>query len=256
MAARPDWTKYRIRVRNLIAQGHPHDDAHKIAAAEKDADVTARQQKLDETMAKKLAQSKTCQICGRSIFAEVGLIAHHGYERPGTGWQTDSCEGARELPFENAKNALVKNIEALHVFLAAKQANRKRIADETATFTRSYERLRKDATGKPIVERGRQLRDEIHVSMKRDTFVATLLEHPGCFRYSEAKYSTPAWHDGVLNESFNATVAFDHFKGIELAHRDEEIRQLASHIKRQESRRDGWVQTHVWDDTNKTWKKV
>jgi len=36
-----------------------------------------------------------CQICGRQIGTTVGVIAHHGYERPGYGMQTASCLGAR-----------------------------------------------------------------------------------------------------------------------------------------------------------------
>jgi hypothetical protein len=40
-----------------------------------------------------------CQICGRDIQSASGLIAHHGYHRPG-GWQTPSCPGARHLPYE------------------------------------------------------------------------------------------------------------------------------------------------------------
>lgn len=42
----------------------------------------------------------TCQICGRVIKANTGLIAAHGYRRPGNGWQTSSCKGARYKPYE------------------------------------------------------------------------------------------------------------------------------------------------------------
>lgn len=44
----------------------------------------------------------TCQICGRTIKANTGLIAHHGYKRPSGGWQTDSCMGAKYRPYEQA----------------------------------------------------------------------------------------------------------------------------------------------------------
>lgn len=61
---------------------------------------------------KKDAEAKECQICGRRIFAEVGKIAHHGYERPyGMGWQSASCEGARHLPFEASRDALVIHLD-------------------------------------------------------------------------------------------------------------------------------------------------
>lgn len=42
----------------------------------------------------------TCQCCGRAIKSKHGVIAHHGYQRPGQGWQTASCWGARKQPYE------------------------------------------------------------------------------------------------------------------------------------------------------------
>lgn len=57
---------------------------------------------------------KTCQVCGRSHQAKKGLIAHHGYQRPGDGQQTRSCDGARHLPFEVSRDVLGMHIEDLH----------------------------------------------------------------------------------------------------------------------------------------------
>lgn len=48
----------------------------------------------------------TCQICGRPILANTGVIAHHGYTRDGYGYQSMSCDGALELPFEADKSVL------------------------------------------------------------------------------------------------------------------------------------------------------
>lgn len=48
----------------------------------------------------KKSSGTTCQICARRIEMVGGLVAHHGYTRPGAGYQTDSCPGARELPYE------------------------------------------------------------------------------------------------------------------------------------------------------------
>jgi len=47
-----------------------------------------------------MSDKTTCQICARRIKAAKGVIAHHGYKRPGGGWQTGSCFGARHLPYE------------------------------------------------------------------------------------------------------------------------------------------------------------
>jgi hypothetical protein len=54
----------------------------------------------------------TCQICGRSIKANTGIIAHHGYKRPdrGSGWQTASCAGARHKPYEISCDCLPPTI--------------------------------------------------------------------------------------------------------------------------------------------------
>lgn len=56
----------------------------------------------------------TCQCCGRPILANTGKIAHHGYQRPGEGWQTASCPGAQHLPFEVSRDELGRYIEALN----------------------------------------------------------------------------------------------------------------------------------------------
>jgi hypothetical protein len=58
----------------------------------------------------------TCQICGRAIKANTGRIAHHGYTRPGQGWQTRSCFGAGFLPYELACDALPKAIESAEMY--------------------------------------------------------------------------------------------------------------------------------------------
>ncbi len=47
-----------------------------------------------------------CQICGRYIKSAKGLIAHHGYKRPGQGWQSASCYGARHVPYEVGHDAI------------------------------------------------------------------------------------------------------------------------------------------------------
>lgn len=61
----------------------------------------------------------TCQVCGRAIKAGRGKIALHGYRRPGQGWQTGSCFGARYRPFEVACDALKAAIEAAGRFILA-----------------------------------------------------------------------------------------------------------------------------------------
>lgn len=61
--------------------------------------------------------TKTCQICGRPIKAKNGIIAHHGYKRPDYGWQTQSCMGARNLPYEVSCDVIPVAIESLKTYL-------------------------------------------------------------------------------------------------------------------------------------------
>ena len=50
---------------------------------------------------------KHCQICNGLWVAENGVIAHHGYKRPGDGMQTASCFGAMHRPFEVSRDCVM-----------------------------------------------------------------------------------------------------------------------------------------------------
>jgi len=67
-----------------------------------------------------------CQICARDIKANTGLIAHHGYQRPGMGWQTSSCDGAKQLPYEVSRDYIPVVIERYKMHAANQDA----MADE------------------------------------------------------------------------------------------------------------------------------
>ena len=45
-------------------------------------------------------QMGTCPVCFRRIAVRRGTMVHHGYTRPGLGWQTASCPGIRFRPLE------------------------------------------------------------------------------------------------------------------------------------------------------------
>ncbi len=53
----------------------------------------------------------TCQICERVIKDKAGVIAHHGYQRPGDGWQTASCFGARYKAYELSNDRMQPYID-------------------------------------------------------------------------------------------------------------------------------------------------
>lgn len=64
----------------------------------------------------------TCQICGRAIKSKMGIIAHHGYKRPGGGWQTASCLGARQLPYEVSCDAIPPAIAHVRAYVEQQTA--------------------------------------------------------------------------------------------------------------------------------------
>ena len=71
----------------------------------------------------------TCQICGRPIQANMGVIAHHGYQRPGGGWQSASCSGARGLPYEISCDLIPPTIKRIEQYIDTRKAQLKKIND-------------------------------------------------------------------------------------------------------------------------------
>ena len=84
--------------------------------------------------------STHCQICARPIKASTGIIAHHGYQRPQyQGWQTASCDGARQLPYEVSRDHIPVVIERYKMHAS----NQELLADTmlrkpSATLTRIH----------------------------------------------------------------------------------------------------------------------
>jgi hypothetical protein len=83
----------------------------------------------------------TCQVCGRQIKAASGLIAHHGYNRPGYGWQTASCPGARYLPYEQSCDRLKEIIEDIKRFVSREQEAQADFLANPPTSITVYERV-------------------------------------------------------------------------------------------------------------------
>lgn len=55
---------------------------------------------------------KTCPCCQRAIAVGGGTMVHHGYQRTGNGWQTNSCPGIRFPPLEVSSAGLKWMIES------------------------------------------------------------------------------------------------------------------------------------------------
>lgn len=64
----------------------------------------------------------TCAWCLRDIAIDrSGLMAHHGYERPDTGWQTQSCPGIGYKNLEISLDGLKAHIKAIEQFQSRKE---------------------------------------------------------------------------------------------------------------------------------------
>lgn len=90
----------------------------------------------------------TCQICGRGIKAKNGTIALHGYKRPGQGWQTASCFGARHRPYEVSCDALAPAIASSIAYTEKRNDELKELTtNPPATLTEKKKRDAWDRIG-------------------------------------------------------------------------------------------------------------
>lgn len=181
----------------------------KLTAEETAANAAAKAEREKHAM--------SCQICARKILANRGKIAHHGYERPGSGWQTSSCFGARELPYEVDRAALGRFVEYLKERRVAMIGTRKEAAAELISFSLTYSEWK------------RELRQSIQSTLRvtRATWEAVRAEHADIFR-------SHGWFD------------FDKIKTADLARRDSEIKNIERDIRDFTKRYDVWKQTHIW----------
>lgn len=160
------------------------------------------------------AARRHCQICGRPILPdESHHLAHHGYERPGIGYQTASCYGARELPFERARDVLGRYIE--QQLKPMEQARR-----ETLEAWQKH-------TGAIVIETKLvQLR---RGAINRDF---TRRAKPGEVDIPDKVRVIPVDHYDY-KRSYKS----------ELYRRENEHRDIAKYLAEQQARYDGWKQT-------------
>lgn len=96
-------------MREFINEVHPLAQA---MASLKASLVKGRAPPTAEQIAKKQAEEnpdkivKTCSCCFRPIAMAGFTMAHHGYQRPGDGEQTASCEGIGFRPLEVSSDGL------------------------------------------------------------------------------------------------------------------------------------------------------
>lgn len=160
------------------------------------------------------ANAMTCQICARPILANTGVIAQHGYQRPGDGTQTRSCPGARNYPFEASCERLRKEVDLQKDALAKLTL---RISAATADQGDVVVSLGYKESGR--------YRIPIVALVTRETFEKVKAEHGNSF----VRYGVPSY-----DAAKRAYLSRLHAK------RDD----IANYVDEQQRRIDGWKQTH------------
>lgn len=172
---------------------------------------------------RKEAAEMTCQICGRGIFAETGVIAHHGYTRPWEGRQTASCPGARQLPFEVSCVALGDEVDALEIETARQAARIERIHTEDGALMMTWET-------KEVRHVGRRGREYVQQSaaVTRDNWEAVV-----AVRKASERHNSGIGYGG-----------WDAFKAQALREASSRLAALENTLKVQRERLQTWKQTH------------
>lgn len=90
----------------------------------------------------------TCPCCFSTQAVRDGKMVHHGYQRPGEGFQTASCMGVRFKPFERSvkgTEAVIDNLSD-RIALAEKDLNERETWTEI-TFRNTTKKIERGAAG-------------------------------------------------------------------------------------------------------------
>jgi hypothetical protein len=202
------------------------DDARKLEIA---AEKAARKQ-----------LEMTCQVCGRGILANTGLIAHHGFQRPGYGWQTASCSGAKELPFEVDRAALGEEITNARAHAAFLRKYLKTLRAEEVPLNIKYTVRNTDPD-----HRDKWIERTL-TGITRANWAAQQIECPEAFVDKTGEWNAKAYRYGPFDYDYLLSCAVNKVK--------HEIKEMDSYIERQQTRYDGWVQTHIRN--NDQWEAI
>lgn len=178
----------------------------------------------------------TCQCCGRAIHAKLGTIAHHGYQRPGDGWQTASCMGAKYAPFEVSRDRLGDMIALIRRDLDGAKKRLQEAQDESAPLAVSFEDSRTEQVWDP--RRYRKAHQTTTVQVTRATFEAAKAEHAEHATYRSFPYS------------------YDDLKKREVNSRAYKVKNLTDFLAQEQARYDAWKQTHTRNDEKDGWDPI
>ena len=233
---------------------------------ERQAYRESRKAQIAAEKARKQASAMTCQCCGRQIFAQTGTIAHHGYERPGYGWQTASCMGAKYLPFEVSRNRLADLILSLQQMIddtanviVKIKAEKVKLAFPVETECEPYfddndTYRRRQKFSKPITE-----------FFSRSEFEALVVkgDREGDLNQAHRKACADALHANTRApiepkavQVYRASVyrSYDDMKEAALREQEGRLAALKADLELSENRFSGWRQTHTsFDKKTKQW---
>ncbi len=179
----------------------------------------------------------TCQCCWRKFQANTGTVAHHGFKRPGDGWQSASCMGAKYLPLETNRHQLLVLINMLKLQRDNMIAGRSRVFNEDWNKNLPGIHVTIDDRSKERDARGHRPKIELFVT--RGNFETLKKQHAAEFVRHCSLYSFQAIFERELNR------------------RQREIDDITSYLKDCAARYDGWKQTHSgFDRPTKTWNLI
>lgn len=186
--------------------------------------VESRQEKVEAE-----GERMTCQCCGGSYLAKLGTIAHHGYQRPGTGWQTASCMGAKFVPFENGHARLDQLIATLEGRMkdlkkAVKETQEEKV-EVRFTFP-DYSQPRSRTFGQPTKT----------VSFTRQTFDQVKKENAEGWRRMASGHS------------------FEECQQRQIAKYESQYTATKTFHREATKRRVDWKHTHDYDKKQKVWQ--
>lgn len=189
--------------------------------------LTAEETKANaDRKAQRQAATMTCQCCFRKYLANTGTIAHHGYQRPGDGYQTASCMGAKYSPLEVDRDRLGTLINALKAQVDLMLEIRTNIWDEKVGITLEYTAFEVDR---------RTVKHQFELKVTRENFDEIRNEHqPACIKYG--------WLD------------FQTVYEREIQRRDRAIKMVTDDLKNCTEKYQNWTQTAEFEPTTKTWK--
>lgn len=186
------------------------------------------------------AAAMTCQCCGRKHLANRGWIAHHAYQRPGDGWQTASCMGAKALPFEVDCTKLGELIAILKSRRISMIDIRHAVKTEIHPITLTHSFIDWQSSGRMGYKR-----DRVERTAK---FVVTRANWNSVYNAED--------NSEIFDGKYGRWESFDVVKANDLAYRDTMIANITDHINEQTKRYEGWKQTHKWNAETETWEGV